>query len=229
MLTTAEAAEQLGVSTHEIRRLITTGDLTAQAAGRVWLVDEDSVRQRARSRVRRGRALAPATAWAALLEASGTRAAWLDDATRSRLRSWLRRHDPETIAAACRHRADRHDLRLLPAYRDELLATPGVVAGGVTAAVDAGADLVTMSDALTEVYCSSRTFDRLSRRYGLAAVGTPNLVVRIPQHDVRAVLRTDGLPRAAVAVDLIDAADVRTRRAGSDLLTTLIRRHVGAR
>ena len=227
VLTTAEAAQQLGVSTHEIRRLIAAGDLAAEAAGRVWLVDEDSVRQRARSRVRRGRALAPATAWAALFEASGARASWLDDATRSRLRSWLRRHDAESIAAACRHRADRHDLRVLPAYRERLLATAGVVAGGVTAAVDAGADLVLMSNALTEVYCDTGTFERLTRQYGLAAVGTPNLLVRIPRHEVHAVLRAEGLPRAVVAVDLIDASDVRTRRAGTDLLTSLVREHVG--
>ncbi len=229
VLTTAEAAEQLGVSTHEVRRLIVAGDLDAQAAGRVWLVDEDSVRWRARSRVRRGRALAPATAWAALLEASGTRAPWLDDATRSRLRSWLRRHDPETIASGCRLRADRRELRVLPAYRDGLLATAGVVAGGAIAAVDAGADLVVMSNELTEVYCDRRTLDRLTRRYGLAAVGTANLLVRIPRHDIRAVLRDTGLPVAAVAVDLIDAADVRTRRAGIGLLADLVGRNAAAR
>ena len=226
VLTTAEAAEELGVSTHEIRRLIAAGDLTAQTAGRVWLVDEDSVRQRARSRVRRGRALAPATAWAALLEASGARASWLDDATRSRLRSWLRRHDPQTIAAACRNRADRHDLRVLPAYREKLLATPGVVAGGVTAAVDAGADLVIMSDELTEVYCDARTLHRLTRRLGLVRVGTPSVIVRVPRHDARALLRDDRLPVAAIAVDLIDSADVRTQRAGSELLAELIHLNV---
>ena len=228
-LTTAEAAEQLGVSTHEVRRLISTGDLVARAAGRMWLVDEYSVRLRVRSTVRRGRALAPATAWAALLEASGSRASWIDGPARARLRAWLCRHDPRTIAAACRLRAYRNDLRVLPAYRDQVMATGGVVAGGISAAVDAGADLLVMSDELTELYCDARTLNVLKRRYGLAAVGTPNVIVRVPRHDFRAAMGRGGLPVAAVAVDLIESLDVRTGRAGSELLVELISEHIGTR
>ena len=227
-LTTAEAADELGVSMHEVRRLISTGDLVARAAGRVWLVDERSVRLRARTTVRRGRALAPATAWAALQEASGGRASWIDGATRARLRAWLRRHDSRTIAAACRLRAERSDFRMLPAYRDQLVANVGVAVGGISAAAAVRADLLVMSDDLTELYCDARTLNVLKRRYGLAAIGTPNLIVRVPRHDFRAAIGREGLPAAAVAVDLIESLDVRTGRAGRELLAELITQHVGA-
>jgi excisionase family DNA binding protein len=228
-LTTLDAATELGVSTHEVRRLIAAGELAARASGRLWLVDEESVRRRALARPRRGRALKATTAWAALFEASGERAALLDASTRSRLRAWLRRLEPAVIVAACRYRADRHALRVLPAYRSRLLATQGVVAGGVTAAADAGADLMSSGDELLEIYCDASTLTRLSRVYGLADVGTPNLLIRVPAGGVKSLLLGGKLPAAAVAVDLAEAADVRTRRAGEALLRELVSRNVGAR
>jgi excisionase family DNA binding protein len=50
-MTTLDAAQRLGVSTRYVRRLAQDGRLTGwQVAGRVWLVDPDSVERHARER-----------------------------------------------------------------------------------------------------------------------------------------------------------------------------------
>ena len=218
-ITTAQAAERLGVSAHEVRRLIATGELSALPLGRLLLVEEESLLRRAQQVVRRGRPLASRTAWAALFEISGERAEWLDRSSRSRLRFWLRRTDPETIAAACRNRADRRLLRVLPIYQQELLASSGVLHGGITA--DVGADILARSDDVQEIYCSSERLQTLESEYGLISTSSPNLIVRVPTFEWSIVARQQ-MPVGVVAVDLLESTDVRTRRAGRELLVTAL-------
>ncbi len=222
-VTTAQAAERLGVSAHEVRRLIATGELVAWPLGRLLLVDEESLLRRDQQVVRRGRALASRTAWAALLEVSGERAEWLDRSSRSRLRSWLRRTDPETIAAACRHRAHRHLLRVLPVYQQELLASPGVVHGGITAA--AGADILSRADDVQEIYCSDDRLKILQSEYGLTSTPSANLIVHVPAFEWSFTSRQQ-MPVGVIAVDLLESTDVRTRRAGRELLVTALSKNL---
>lgn len=196
------------------------------SAGRILLVDEASLRRRGRATVSRGRALAPRTAWGALWEASGERADWLDRSARSRVRSWLRRRSPDAIASACRRRAERHDLRALQAYRGSVTADSDVLVTGLSAVERVGADLVTVGDHEDELYCTETTLQRLTKEFGLRGAGAPNLIVRIPTFDYDGLLKRATMPVAVVAVDLLDSADVRTRRAGADLLEQAIAEHV---
>jgi len=221
-VTTSEAARRLGVSANEVRRLLAAGDLKAVSVGRIFLVDEASVRTRLRAPKGRGRALAPQIAWAALLEASGERALWLDRSTRSRLRRWLRGHDPDAIAAGCRRRAVRVDLRVLPTYRGAVMSTQGVVAGGMSARDQVDSGIVAVGDVAEEMYCSKETLDKLSRDYGLSQLGAANLIVRVPTFDDDQVLTRRVMPRAVVAVDLLESDDVRTRRLGAQILTRAV-------
>lgn len=222
-VTTAQAAERLGVSAHEVRRLIATGELSSSPVGRLLMVDEESLCRRGQQVVRRGRALASRTAWAALLEVSGERAEWLDRSSRSRLRSWLRRTDPETIAAACRHRAHRHLLRVLSIYQQELLASSGVLHGGITAAV--GADILARTDDVQEIYCSSERLKALQSEYGLISTSSANLIVRVPTFEWSFIARQQ-MPVGVIAVDLLESTDVRTRRAGRELLVTALSKNL---
>jgi excisionase family DNA binding protein len=217
-ITTAEAARLLQVSTREVRRLIAAGDLQAETVGRIFLLEEASVHARRRSPVRRGRALAAGTAWAALLETSGERASWLDRPTRSRLRSWLRLHAPEEISAACRRRAVRHDLRVLPAYLNDVVLGSDVVPSGMTAAGSSEADIVAFGETPREFYCTGEALTRLRQEYHLSTAGEPNLIARVPLFDDPQILGRDIMPIAVIAVDLLESADVRTRRAGAELL-----------
>ncbi len=224
MLTVDQAATRLGVSAQEVRRLVRAGTLPAERVGRTLVLSEEAVDERARLSVRAGRVLSPATAWATLWELSGERAGWLDRSGRSRLRARLQRSDADELVAATRGRADRLGLRVLPAYRDRVLAADGVVVSGIGAAEAVGADIVA-ADAPAELYCGSETLDALRRDLGLSDRGEPNLVVRIPRFGGLPLTGRSHMPAAVVAVDLAESADVRTRRAGLDLLAAALTAH----
>ena len=55
MLSTAQAAEILGVSQRRVIALVKQGDLPAEKIGGIWLLDESAVRQRAAAPVPSGR------------------------------------------------------------------------------------------------------------------------------------------------------------------------------
>lgn len=55
MITTAQAAERLGVSARRVLALIRSGDLVAERFGRAWMIDERSVERRAAAPKLKGR------------------------------------------------------------------------------------------------------------------------------------------------------------------------------
>lgn len=209
------------VSDQEVRRLVRAGTLSGQRIGRTLVIADDAVDSRARLVVTRGRSVSAETAWALLWELSGERAGWLDRVGRSRLRSRLQRSTAEQLVAAVRFRAGRHELRVLPAYRDRLLHADGVVASGMTAANAVGADIVAVG-AADEIYCSAVTLTRLRREFGLSNRGETNLIVRVPRFDALTLTGRERMPAAVVAADLTESSDVRTRRAGLTLLETAL-------
>jgi excisionase family DNA binding protein len=221
VLTVAEAAERLGVEAEQVRRLIRAGKLPARRVGRTIVLDEDAVDGRARLPITAGRALAPRTAWAALWLLSGQDVDWLPPADRSRLVTRLRGYDAERLVAASRGRAERHELRVLPAYRQRALATEGVCPSGLTAAAAVGADIVA-TDSVDEAYCTAGTLAALRRDLGLSQRGEANLVLRVPRYDGLSLTGRAHMPVAVVAVDLAESSDVRTRRAGLDLLAAAL-------
>ncbi len=221
MLTVDQAAERLGVGPEQVRRLIRAGRLAAHRVGRTLVLDDDAVDGRARLPITAGRALAPRTAWAALWRLSREDVDWLSAADRSRLVARLRGYDAERLVAASRDRAERYELRVLPAYRQRVLATDGVVPSGLTAAAAVGADIVT-AESVDEVYCAAGTLAALRRELGLSERGQPNLVVRVPRYDRLDLVGRAHMPAAVVAVDLAESAEVRTRRAGLDLLAAAL-------
>jgi hypothetical protein len=184
--------------------------------GQTVVIDDDAVDARARLAVRPGRLLVPATAWGALWELSGERAAWLSRADRSRLHA-LRRYDAEQLVAATQGRAKRHAVRVLPASRDDVLAADRVVVSGLTAAAAVGADIISAGGD-DEAYCSTATFARLRGDHALTDRGQAHLILHMPGFDLPLGGR-ERMPDAVVAVDLAESSKVRTRRAGLWLLS----------
>ncbi len=221
MLTVGQAAERLGVGPEQVRRLIRAGRLAAHRVGRTLVLDDDAVDGRARLPITAGRALAPRTAWAALWRLSREDVDWLSAADLSRLVARLRGYDAERLVAVSRDRAERYELRVLPAYRQRVLAADGVVPSGPTAAAAVGVDIVAAESA-DEVYCAAGTLTALRRELGLSERGQPNLVVRVPRYDRLDLVGRAHMPAAVVAVDLAESAEVRTRRAGLDLLAAAL-------
>src|SRR5665647_1532829 len=77
-MTTATAADRLGVSQRQVERLIASGELPAsRTAGDAWVVDALALNALARARPARGRPWSTGTAWAALWHLSGLEADWL--------------------------------------------------------------------------------------------------------------------------------------------------------
>lgn len=221
MLTVTQASERLSVGEHEVRRLVHAGLLTARRVGRTFVLDEEPVDARARLSIAPGRPLAPATAWAALWELSGERVTWLEASSRSRLLAKLSAMTVHGLQAAVRERSDRVGLCVLPAYREQVLTSAGVVATGMSAAHEAEADVAAVA-APAEVCCTTRTLNTLTQRFALSPRGESNLVVHVSRFDALPLEGRHALPAAAVAADLASSSEVRTRRAGSDLLATLM-------
>lgn len=222
MLTVADAAGRLRVTPHEVRRLLHAGVLTGRRLGRQLIVDEASVDARIAHNVGPGRTLTPANAWGVLFELSGEQAPWLAGSTRSRLLGrWLSEADAQAVAGACRRRATHRRVRVLPAYRDRLLAEPGVVLTGMSAAASVGADVVAV-DPVAEMYCSAADLKDFRGRFALSDESDANLLIRVPAAAAPEVterlLDRRTMPLTVVAADLTESDDPRTRRAGQTLL-----------
>jgi excisionase family DNA binding protein len=223
-LSVRQAAQQLQVTEQEVRRLISAGELAARRFGETgqWQVDATAVAQRAARPPTRSRPWVPAVAWAALWHLSGLPVDWLSRGDLSRLRRRLEGTDPAVLAASTRRRALVEHGRALPEYVDRVISEVGAVRTGVSAAAEAGADLVSTGSA--DLYCSPRLRASLIARYGIdLASPNPNITLRTPSDDALPVL-TDrtAMPSAVVAVDLFDSLEPRAHRAGHDVLAQLI-------
>jgi hypothetical protein len=108
-----------------------------------------------------------------------------------------------------------------PSVLEPLAAEPEVVRSGVSAAASHGADIVT-SDFL-EAYVPEARIAVLVSRYGLDPdAERPNVVLRVVGEGVWPFApEMDVAPRSVVAVDLLEADDERSRRAGAELARPL--------
>jgi len=209
------AAEQLEVSPRRVRQLLASGDLPGQRVGRSWVIDRADVQELRRSGV--GRPWSAASAWAVLELAAG-RDPELSPVKRSRARKRLADHGLGGLVGQLRARSERCEMYAHPSALDRLGAEPGVVRGGVSAVDEYDVDLIAGDEA--EVYVSASKVSDLVDRYALdVEADRPNVVVRVvddddwPFEDDARVA-----PWPVVAVDLLDANDQRSRRAGLQLI-----------
>ncbi len=221
----ADAAALLGVNVQRVRALLAAGDLSGTKVGSVWLVDPVSLA--AYRHVRQphgGRALAPITAWAALLSrfaadvSPEVREAFdVKDERRRRLLVLADRNVDDWRWLA-RRRADvqRYDTR--PAYLDRLRGKPGLVRAGLSATTAATAGLTEIS-ATFDAYAARSTIERLVDEFKLRPAEDGNVTLRAVALEGAelAVVLGAPLPDLAVAVDLIEDRDERTSAAGRAL------------
>jgi excisionase family DNA binding protein len=214
-LSVAAVAERLEVSPRRVRQLLSAGELVGVRVGRDWVIDGDEI-ERHRIPRRPGRPWKPESAWAILAAENGDEPAG-SPVERSRARRRLSGHGLVALADRLRARSNPRRFYGHPAALERLALEPGVVLGGVSAAAAHGADLV--GGDLLEAYVPSRRLAALVRRYGLeAAPERHNLVLRIVDDAVWPFASDVKVaPRPVVAVDLLDAADERSRRAGREL------------
>ena len=216
------AAKRLGVHPSRVRALLLSGDLKGRKLGGRWLVDQYASDVRARSASVDGRAFSPSRAWGFLALLSDEEAPWLDPSARSRVRARLADGPVEQLLPRLRRRARVHYLRARPAALKKIRGANGFIPSGVSAADAYDAEILAPEQ--VEGYISARHLNELRYRLALESVDPPeaNVVLRVAEFP-RALKGRRIAPPGAVAVDLMDSPDQRSRRAGVRLAERLRR------
>ncbi len=211
-----EAANQLGVSSRRVRRMLADGLVPGLRIGRAWAIEQRLLDRFKDHRASIGRPWSPSSAWAALAVADGQDSA-LAPVDRSRARQRLKERGLLGVVDRLAARAQRRHFYGHPSVLGRLEDEPSLVRSGVSAAVDHRADVLA-SDFL-EAYIPSTQAKGIIERYGLDAdAERPNVVLRIVEDAVWPFANGVGVaPRAVVAIDLLDSEDERSRRAGLEL------------
>jgi excisionase family DNA binding protein len=216
-ISSAEAAERLGMTSGRVRELIASGAIRAHRVGNRFLVSRDAVDARASHEPVVGRRFSPRRAWAIILLASGIVPPGLDPVTLSKLRRILREKDLWSIRLRLASRAESRELRAHSSDLARLEAEPGVVRTGARHAEAAGLDLVA-PDAPVELYVDAPTANRLASRYRLRPSDRPNVLLHVVPADVRSWLSGPLAPRHAVALDLAGERDPRSQEVARTFL-----------
>ena len=216
VVSVVEAAEYLEVSPRRVRQMLADELLAGRQIGREWVIERRALESLRRHRGPVGRPWRAPSAWAVLAIANGD-GSDLSPMDRSRARRRLAEHGLAGLVARLGARSEMRRFYGHPSVFEPLAAEPDVVLSGVSAAANHGADVVA-SDFL-EAYVPEARVAALINQYGLDPdAERPNVVLRVvgdalwpfpPEMDVAS--------RFVVAVDLLEADDERSRRAGADL------------
>lgn len=215
LLSVARAAVELDVSPRRVRQLLESGQLAGQQLGRNWVIDRGDIDQLRRNGA--GRPWSASSAWAVLAFAAG-REPDLSPVERSRARRRLADLGLAGLVVQLRARAERQGAYAHPSVLDRVAKDARVVRGGVSAAREHRVDVIIQDAA--EVYVSASGMVDLIDSYALDEnADRPNVILRVvddeawPFHE-----REQVASWPVVAVDLLDADDERSRRAGLELI-----------
>ena len=215
----AEAASELGVSDRRIRQMLADGRLPGERAGRSWVLDELAVQEFAKSRSGAGRPWKPSSAWDVLAMAEGSRVP-ISPVDRHRAQKRLEL-GIGSILGQLANRAERHWFYAHPSVLEAILEHPRFVATGISALASNHIDLV-IADQI-EGYAPKSELAGLIDQFALDSESErPNALLRVANDDCWPFApRQRHAPTPVVAIDLLDSADERSRRAGRDLLNRL--------
>ncbi len=210
-----EVAEELGLSARMVRNLVAHGQLPGERVGRSWVISDPDLRRFQERRRPSGRPWQPSSAWALLAQAAPDLEVEISPVQRSRARQRLQDSGIARLLPQLRNRAVEHRYYAHPAALRRIADEPCVVLAGVSAGPHVGADLLDIADDL-DVYVDEPQAQRIVRRYALEENSDrPNLFVRVVRDGdwpFPAGMRV--APVEVVAVDLMEHADSRARRAG---------------
>ncbi|MDJ0497497.1 MAG: helix-turn-helix domain-containing protein [Acidimicrobiia bacterium] len=216
VVSVVEAAEYLEVSPRRVRQMLADDLLAGRQIGREWAIERRSVESLKQHRGPVGRPWRASSAWAVLAIADGA-GSDLSPMDRSRARRRLAGQGLVGLAARLGARAEMRRFYGHPSVLGPLAAEPEVVRSGVSAAADHGADIVA-SDFL-EAYVPAARIPAIINQYGLDPdAERPNILLRIVDEAAWPFApEMDMASRSVVAVDLLEADDERSRRAGAEL------------
>jgi excisionase family DNA binding protein len=234
----ADAAEALGVSERQVRRLAAAGELLAHRVGDRWLIDADAIRSRSRSVPQSGRPLSPAMAWLLLrLLQSGAGQDdspekfldSLDRRVRHRLRSLLAGAPPaERWDQWLRHRAKKQRVWVHPGILRRLEGDDRLHVSGARALAAAGVGIA--EDGRQRHYIQAGDVAALVAEYHARPSNDGQVELMIVPDGVPHVLGGPGAPVHPVLafVDLLGSSDARARHAAVSALDAARQRLVPA-
>ena len=216
-----DAAQRLSVSPQRVRALAATGRIPARKLGRDWAIGIDQVGLQDFGRRGRGRPLSARSCWAILDLLAGKQPQGLSRSERLRARARL-----ESLAhSAPGDLSARAEVGRYVVHRgliERVASDPRIVLGGISAALHYRADLVALDE--VEGYVRADDLGSLVGDYALmppSADARANVLLRVsvPRWPFEESVRIAS--RGVVAVDLIDAGDERSVRAGRRLLVDM--------
>lgn len=218
LINSSEAARRLGLDESRVRALAKAGRLPAQRVGGRWLLDANLLNDFARAERNRGRPYDAGRALGLLFFLSGEDAPWLSSYDAWRLRHRASRVDVRKLLARLSSRAAVLHFQAPDAVLKKVVADPAFIASGVSAADRHGADISASN--IIEGYYPKRRAEQLAYRYALE--GVPEARANLIIHGLdQALAARDAMPIAVVALDLIESADARSRRAGEKLISRI--------
>ena len=219
-MTTATAAERLGVSQRQVQRLIASGELpAARTAGDAWVVDAAALNALARTRPAPGRPWSPVVAWAALWQLSGLQHDWLDRRSASRLSQRLAELPVDGLLHACRRRAIVHRYRVSESFLPEF---EGLLIRTGTSAMSADTFGMGPDRSRFDGYCADDALDDLVRRFQLIDDPRGNATIRVTNLLKGILAGRHEMPLSVVAADLAGSIEARERTAGRRVLERLL-------
>lgn len=218
-MTSAEAAQLLGVSSRQVARLVAAGDLTqVRTVGRALLIDPTSVRRLHNTGVWQGRPWAGETTKAAIDILTDGHTDRLTQTERSRVRARLRRMSAQRFTQAMSRRAQVRRYRASISFLDTLRQSVTLTGSSAVDADRGVASRFGLAGAVRDTvdgYVDPATARRLVRQFHLVDDINGNVTLRV----VAAV--PAGRPvvdDVTVALDLAESLDVRERSTALALL-----------
>lgn len=215
-----EAARSLELSPARVRMLASRGQLPAAKIADRWVVERSAVEQRRKEKPSRGRNFTPRNAWAVLTLASGGDAPRLDPSVRSRLRKALILEGLRDLAPRLRDRAGLLRYRAHPGEIPYVLEDEALMRTGISAAGSLSLDLLPGREA--DGYLAQSQLQDFIARHALSPAEIDgNVQLRVVPDEVWSSFGLGGravAPTAAVALDLADEFDPRSKAAGKKLL-----------
>ena len=223
LLTTAEAADRLGVTQNRVQAMIRQGGLrVVHIDSRRSLIPLQSVKDARRCVGHSGRPYAEGTAMAALLLLSGGRADWINPQQAYRIRRQLSQITVDDLVRNVRRRA------VIREYQASVGMTQAIRGHVRESASEPTVrkQLQLMEAEVIEGYVSSQEAAELERTYRLNSDLRPiRIRLRICDHITfggSAFSAHSPMPMAFRAADLADSSDVRERVVGMNLLSNLL-------
>lgn len=215
VLSVSEAAPKLGVGDRRVRQMLERGELEGQRVGRSWIIDYKSIDD-VRRRPEVGRPWDSIAAWALLRIVAGEQPN-VSVAQASRAKRRIADCGINDLVMKLVSRGKKRKFYGHKSILQRLAAEQMVVRSGVSAAREHNADIVTLD--FLEAYVPAGRIEKLVKKYALEiASERANILLRVVDDKVWPFPKNAKVaPRVVVAVDLLDADDERSQRAGVEL------------